>query len=446
MRLFLMRLFLASIACLLAAAPAQAQEFPYRAVIDGNEVYVRSGPGMSYYPTSRLDAGAEVTVHRHDPGGWSMIAPPPGSFSWIRAEYVRRTDADTGELTANNVVVRVGSEFGDERTVEQRRLSKGDTVAILDEETLPGDGATVRMYKIQPPRGEWRWIKGQYAVRADGSERSRPPAERPPVNRRLETVDSGTRPDQRPSPAEDDLDTSRGVFRGESNATPTTSSSGAGLVQTLPGAERLQEDRDLLNAIDRAFRDMVERGIAEWDLDSLEKEYRHLQETAAHPALKNQVDLRLEAVDRYRVQRQAYDDFVRLTRETDRRDRELLSMRSRVDTERDATRPPVASSPPARAPQPAEPVPSIEHEARSRPRFDGAGIVQRVTGGAPGRPPHVLLAPDGRLLAYLVAEPGIDLDRYVGREMGLVGDRGHRAELGTDLLRVRSLSPVRLKR
>ncbi|MEX0715202.1 MAG: SH3 domain-containing protein [Planctomycetaceae bacterium] len=428
-----MRLFPWITACLLVASAAHAADFPYRAAIDGNEVYVRSGPGMSYYPTSRLNTGDEVTVHRHDPGGWYMIAPPPGSFSWIRAEYVRQTAANTGELTANNVVVRVGSEFGTERPVFQRRLNIGDTVEIIGEETLPGDGATVRMYKIKPPAGEWRWIKGQYAVPADGTEGGRPPG-----GGRLEVVDSGTRPAPRPGRPEDDLDTSRGVFR-ESNATPTANSSGAGLVQTLPGTDRLQEDRDRLNAIDHAFRDMVERDVSEWDLDSLEKEYRHFRETAAHPALRIQVDLRLEAVERYRAQRQAYDDFVRLTRETDRVDQELLSMRPATGTESDATQPPLSRSP-------AEPAPSGRHEVRSRPGFDGAGIVQRVAGSPPGRPSHVLLAPDGRLLAYLQAEPGIDLDRHVGREMGLHGERGFRAELGTDLLRVRALAPVRLKR
>jgi len=69
-------------------AQGQSRKFPYQAIITENETYIRSGPGSRYYPTARLSQGANVTVHRHDPGGWYMIAPPSGSFSWIRAEYV----------------------------------------------------------------------------------------------------------------------------------------------------------------------------------------------------------------------------------------------------------------------------------------------------------------------------------------------------------------------
>ena len=76
----------------LLPAEGQSRTFPYQAVITENETYVRSGPGSRYYPTARLSEGVNVTVHRHDPGGWYMIAPPAGSFSWIRAEYIETSD------------------------------------------------------------------------------------------------------------------------------------------------------------------------------------------------------------------------------------------------------------------------------------------------------------------------------------------------------------------
>ena len=53
-------------------------KFPYEAVVDSDNVLVRSGPGRRYYPTGRLAASDRVVVHRHDPGGWCMIAPPEG--------------------------------------------------------------------------------------------------------------------------------------------------------------------------------------------------------------------------------------------------------------------------------------------------------------------------------------------------------------------------------
>jgi uncharacterized protein YgiM (DUF1202 family) len=66
---------------LLATSPVRAQSttFPYEAIVDADDVYARSGPGKRYYPTMKVRSGLRVSVYRHDPGGWYMIAPPPGS-------------------------------------------------------------------------------------------------------------------------------------------------------------------------------------------------------------------------------------------------------------------------------------------------------------------------------------------------------------------------------
>jgi len=78
------------------------------------------------------------------------------------------------------------------------------------------------------------------------------------------------------------------------------------------------------------------------------------------------------------------------------------------------------------------------------PRFDGAGIIRRVAARTPGTPKHVLVAPNGRILAYLQAVPGLPLDRYVGRPMGVFGRRSRRADLQNDFIVVRAMMPVRL--
>ncbi len=76
--------------------------------------------------------------------------------------------------------------------------------------------------------------------------------------------------------------------------------------------------------------------------------------------------------------------------------------------------------------------------------LDGAGIVQRAVTPVPGGPQHVLLAPNGRILAYLYPDRGVNLDAYVGRPMGIVGPRAYRPELQADLIVVRGMVPVRL--
>ncbi len=49
----------------------------------------------------------------------------------------------------------------------------------------------------------------------------------------------------------------------------------------------------------------------------------------------------------------------------------------------------------------------------------------------------MLLAPNGRILAYLYPDRGVNLDAYLGQSMGIVGPRAFRPELQTDLIVVR---------
>jgi hypothetical protein len=147
-------------------AAAQApKKFPYEAVVRQDDVSVRSGPGRKYYPTSKLRTGERVTVVRHDPGGWYVIQPPAGSFSWVPARAVERTAEGGGTVTVNNTSALVGSDESDLRDVEQRRLRKGESVEILGEKLLmDATGRKELWLKIAPPKNEWRWVLGQFVT------------------------------------------------------------------------------------------------------------------------------------------------------------------------------------------------------------------------------------------------------------------------------------------
>ena len=164
----IMLMLVSSLSTLTNSVFAQSSRtFPYDAVVADDEVYARSGPGKQYYPTSRFRKGDPISVVRHDPGGWFMIEPPLGSFSWVRTEFVRR-DGDRGTIISDAPVIAwVGTSFGDDHFVEQRRLQKGEEVEIVGEKTLKDDRGEVAYLKVKPPKGHYRWVPGAKIVSAD---------------------------------------------------------------------------------------------------------------------------------------------------------------------------------------------------------------------------------------------------------------------------------------
>jgi hypothetical protein len=437
---------------LLATSPVRAQSttFPYEAIVDADDVYARSGPGKRYYPTMKVRSGLRVSVYRHDPGGWYMIAPPPGSFSWIRVEHVRRTSRNAGELIADNVVARVGSAFSDVRDVEQRRLSTGDRVEILDEKTLDVDGRDVPMYKIKPPRNEYRWISGQYLARPDKiAARRRSLSERSLSDGSGD--DGGSPFDRKPNAYVVD-DKPRASTRNGIRERPLVRTlHGDAVRRSLPSQAQIEADRRQLRKLDDRFRSELRQKTGEWNFVTLDTDYKQLRKDAALPALASQVDMRLAAVERYSAIKQEYVAFVKLTRETDLREAQLTAM---VRRPRPRIEPPSVRPSRPRAPEetggvgplpPKPPIPSQPINAQPRRKYAGAGIVQRSATTFTGAPRYVLLAPNGRILAYLQGVEGVDLSRAIGKAMGITGSRDYRSDLQTDLIRVRSYTPIRLR-
>lgn len=471
-------------------APAAERTFPYEAIVDSEEVFVRSGPGKEkYYPTGKLHRGDRVTVIRHDPGGWFVIVPPADSFSWIPTEFVKRTEGNRGLVTTSNFV-RIGSTFGDNTHDIRHRISAGETVEILEEKTLQTGRGPVPMFKIKPIQGEYRYVPGAAVIPADALPENTPAGDpfAPPVDVARASGDV-------PPPRDADFPPAAGRFGPPEplpvvkNAAPSakeTESVSGGLVERplvrtteepvvqsfAPSTEQTFEELDRLRQVDAQFREMIRRDIKDWHLSGLEQKYLSLREHARSPLLPAEIDRRLAELDRWEKIEQEYQDFLQLTSETNRRDAQLLSIaQQRIQQ---------APVPPGGSASEIEPVPQpqavssgvpspvppqspaamqpgaaprqeqarlsapFQTQVRRSPRFDGAGIVQRSATTYPGAPRHVLVAPNGRVLAYLHAGPGLNLDRFVGRAMGIYGQRSFRRELQADLIIVRGLAPVRL--
>jgi hypothetical protein len=457
-----------AIVCCVQTLNAQVRKFPYEAKVVVDEVYVRSGSGNNsqYYATQKLSRDAVVTVRRHEPGGWVMIDPPQGSFSWVPARYVDR-QGDEGVVKEDNVVAFVGSNFGDEAGVWQRPLRAGERVTILGERQIDTQSGMQQMYQITPPSREFRWMPGAAIVPIDENVRKQ-------------------------------LDNNPYAMPSQANRTPvqkdTTTTPIAGAVDTPPVVPstqlaRLQsirsEQKDLAD-IDHRFREMILLDPSQWNLDGLEDDYRRLQEHATYRPVSGQIDLRYPAINRYRQRQAEFTDFQRLTSQTEQRDAELLAdQRSTMvalaggvfsnDPSMVASMGPESMVPPGLPPNlaqlfagldPTVPAQSnnnlVEYSGASdgqpgilpekvlspesaRSRYVGAGIIAQSADDSI-ESAYVLKSTAGQVLAHLKPNEDVDLESYVGKSVGLHGSRWFKDDIQSDYIEVSGLEQVQLRR
>ncbi len=154
---------LSALSALLAPRAAFAQDVPPEiatarnsavAQVNADGVYIRSGAGDNYYPTTKLNKGTDVTVvgAKFD---WLKIVPPQGSFSYVAKAFVdKQADGKTGVVNRDDVNVRAGSELNAMKTTVQGKLSNGQQVKILEE--------VDEYYKIAPPADAFVYVNKQF--------------------------------------------------------------------------------------------------------------------------------------------------------------------------------------------------------------------------------------------------------------------------------------------
>lgn len=449
---------LAGLTLVASNALAAEHQFPYEATVQTNEVEVRSGPGQRYYVTGRVKLNDKVTVHRHDPGGWFMVAPPAGSFSWIEASLVRPTEGNRGVVEASQIgegpsihaIVRIGSEFSDEHSFYGRELATGDEVTILGEKTLNTDRGAIRMYKIVPPALEYRWVKGDYIVAASGGGTAA--AWTPPTN---------TIRDSAVAPA---------GFQTESG--PAVTALPRTVASTIPAAQATSSSlapgsRSRLAEIDRRYLEMIQQPVEQWSLDSLISDYEGLR--SSDPATAAQVEQRLSVLAARKKISTEWQEFLSLTTSTSQRDAELVALGGGpvagtiggpqpttilqagaqivVQPQAGPTGPAPEAAP--QTPQPGVPgaeesQPGLPVQPAVTPRLDGAGIVQRMPTGRRGWFTYVLTDRSGRVLAELRPGEGMNLESSVGQPLGVVGSRSKGPQGQADVIDVRQVLPVQL--
>ncbi len=137
---------------------ANAPTFPYTAEITGNNVNVRSGPGIDYYSCIRLNRGDTVKVVSTQ-FSWSRIIPPKGCFSWISKQFVTvdPNQPNIGTINTDDVQIYAGSEEirALHSETRQAKRGKGDKVKLFGDQEDD-------FYKIAPPEDAYLWVKTEY--------------------------------------------------------------------------------------------------------------------------------------------------------------------------------------------------------------------------------------------------------------------------------------------
>ncbi|MEZ6065600.1 MAG: SH3 domain-containing protein [Planctomycetaceae bacterium] len=505
-----------------ATASAEVREFPYQATVRADDVEVRSGPGQRYYVTSRLKQGETVTVRRHDPGGWYMIDPPQGSFSWIEASLVRDNGDGTGMVrvarlpdgSAPRAIVRIGSQFSDDHAFYGRELADGDTVQIHGQKTVATVQGPVNMFQIAPPALEYRWVKGDFIVPVDAALRAQVdadpyaipsgamlsdttaeddfeeaaeltpaiPTERTTAAEIVQVANLVEEPDPFALPTPSAIAGTVGPPSGSASSGPALS---APPISTIGRPRRGADDKSKIAALDAHYLKLGQLTPDAWDLDNLIAGYEEVRRTGS-PIVAAQAQQRLAALQPQRVIWNEYREFQAITSVVANRDAELVAIQQQLQG---ATNPgtmalltpeehflnlQMQSSPGGafeqQAGQPAiefagastagpattgpilGPTPTANAAGGALPsaqtgpqQFSGAGIVQQMPAGE-GRVYLVLATSEGRVLAVLNDVNGVGLEQYLGKSIGVMGDRRFDPRVQTDLISVKQAMPVQLAR
>jgi hypothetical protein len=485
-----MILALALVAALPALAIA-TDEFPYEAYVAVEQAEVVAGPGHRFYATDRLARGTKVEIYREEPSGWLAIRPPEGAFSWTPAESIERLkdDPTLGRIKqpAAAWIGTAAEHVGKHR--QQVTLKTGEMVQILGEKSVGEGGQQQKWLKIAPPAGEFRWIhlrdvsrqmpevdlggdEQSESVESNHrhklktltpalSQREREESEEPrrfQVGERtiaLQDIEppSAARIDRFVEPAQfqsaasgspktlsPDGFVARKRRTGDfappttaasvpnfhsSNASPIRQPSDAApriaastqparaqpISVSAPAASGVSNDylQQQLEQIEVDLSLMLAQDRSQWNLAPLRERVQQLIEQGADPAARGRARLTLDKIKQFE---EAFDvaGFGPIGRIAGQQ---------------------AALSAPNTSPANTSGDPVAEKNSLADPRYDAQGwlkpVVSRKSDKAAA--PYAVVDQEGQPLCFVTPSPGLNLNRYLNKPVGLYGRRGMLEEL-----------------
>ncbi len=398
---------------LLSVQSAMANSFPYRTTVQVSTAEVRSGPGTEFYPTGKLSKGQVVEVYRHKNDEWCAIRPPAGSFSWVLAGAVTETEEPSLlKVKVDGIRTRVGSRLQDAFNVAYVKLRQ-DEVLKAQGPAVNLPGTSRRAYRVNPPSGEFRWIRRQFLstkVSSIGSSESQQQqvsiTDAKPLAQASGATGSGvvqashqasrhgelklkklanSRMQTFPIPGPGEQRTAAAELPPRTNSPQTT----------LPALKR-QLDR-----IDLRLTQAVTQPVSQWNLRPLKSKLdRIVEHSNDASAIKRATQLLVRISDFDRLQ-QRHDELAGGRDTVSRVSHEEVTNRS------------WQSIPPA----PTAPDPSAEVE----PDYSGQGWLIPVFTKRRDLPRFALTDDDGAILYFVSPSSGLNLRRYLRTRVGIFG-------------------------
>jgi hypothetical protein len=452
---------------------AAAAGDPYEAYVVTDLAEVVAGPGHRFYTTARLPRGTKVEIYREEASGWLAIRPPEGSFSWTPAECIERLDDNNLGKVTEPTAAWVGTSVEQvSEHQEQVQLQVGELVQIVSEKTtVTRSGGERTWLKIAPPAGEYRWVHLRDVSRQKPAEQPQfdvavgspadtqqalPLSQSAQANeepRRLELAgkaialrsidEPAARFDRRVSPAQyrnhATVNESRAVSpdgfvpRQRRDNDPSLSTNTLSRASVGPSAARprLESEARLasiapaasprstaassahvtsglsadqinrqLDQIEVELSLLVAQDRSQWNLAPLERRVQSLVETGADPTSRGRARLLLDKIKQF--------------------DKAFAAAS-------DAPRPPAGRQAASSAEQQT---PSLT-SALADPRYDAQGVLKEVISRKSAKPaaPFAVVDAEGQPVCFVSPSPGLNLNRYLNKPVGLYGRRGYLEEL-----------------
>lgn len=363
--------------CLLVALAARADDSftPYVAYVAQSQATLRSGPGESFYATEKLPRATTVEIYAHE-NEFAAIRPPKASFSWTPAVQLRLVSAGVAEVIDDEAVSWVGSSL--EQPAQPRyqvQLRKGERLQILGEKRIEGGDASV-WYKIAPPAGEFRWVRLAELTRDPPEEAAAP------------TPTGGWTVRSRDKTNATEPGVSRPVLQ------PAGDASADSEPKTLLPIVANEPFELSLSRIELELSVLATRPSDQWRLDTLKQQVNALEQragTTIERAESRRLAEKIADFDELAKRRESLADW-KPGRSTGGSSGEQLTADS-------------ASSTPS----------------PFAPKFDGQGKLLPVVTSNPKTPRYALMDGDGKLIQYITPAPGLNLHRYLRKQIGVFG-------------------------